>query len=57
MAIASDALAYYKPQDFPTLPGSADRYIVAELRRLQLVIAQQNAIIKGLDVKQVAHGW
>jgi hypothetical protein len=57
MANASDALIYYKPPDFPQLPGSTDRYIVAELRRLQAIIAQQNAIIKALDVKQVAHGW
>ncbi len=57
MANASDALLYYKPQDFPTLPGSVDRYLVAELRRLSIVVAEQNAIIKALDVKQVAHGW
>lgn len=57
MANISDSLAFYKPADYPTLPGSGDRYIVAELRRLQLVVAQQNAIIKALDVKQVAHGW
>lgn len=57
MANISDGLAYYKPADFPTLPGSTERYIVAELNRLRAIITEQNSVIKALDVKQVAHGW
>lgn len=56
MAI-SDTLAPYKPQDFPQLPGSQDRYITAELQRVSLALAQAIAVIKALDAKQVAHGW
>lgn len=57
MANISDSLTPYKPQDFPQLPGSQDRYISAELQRVSLALTQAIAIIKQLDAKQVSHGW
>jgi hypothetical protein len=53
----SDVLRNYKPQDYPQLPGSQDRYVVAELRRIAEAIAQINSVVKKIDARLTAHGW
>ncbi|UGA46790.1 hypothetical protein HU230_0012405 [Bradyrhizobium quebecense] len=56
MAI-SDTLTPYKPQEFPQLPGSEQRYMTAELQRVSASLAAAIAVIKQMDAKQVSHGW
>lgn len=53
----SDTLKGYRPQDYPQLPGSQERYLVAELLRVSTALNQAVEVIKALDAKQVAHGW
>lgn len=46
----------YKPQSFPTLPGSLERYIAGELPRIAASQAEIIAAMKRLEARMVAAG-
>lgn len=56
MTMQTDVLLPYKPQDFPTLPGSAERYLPRELQRISNTLNQIVQVMKQIDARLVAHG-
>lgn len=52
----TDSLRAYKPQDYPTLPGSQERFIPNELQRLSNSITQLIEVMKKLEARMAAAG-
>jgi hypothetical protein len=56
MANQTDVLRPYKPQTFPSLPNSAERYLPAELQHISNSLEQIVQVMKQLDARMVAAG-
>jgi hypothetical protein len=46
----------YVPQSFPNLPGSKERYLPEELKRVAAAIKQLAEAVQQLDARLTAHG-
>lgn len=56
MANQTDVLRPYKPQTYPSLPGSQELFVATELGRVAAAITQIIQVMKQLDARMVAHG-
>lgn len=54
---SSDLLKSYKPEPYPTLPGSDPRYILIELQRIATAMEVHNTVTKDLDARLTAAGF
>lgn len=55
--LQSALLSSYKPNPYPTLPGSDPRYILAELQRIANAMEAHNRVTKDLDERLTAAGF
>lgn len=53
----TDALQRYRPQEYAAIEAAPARALMAELRRLAVVLETTHAVMRKLEARMVAHGF
>lgn len=57
MSVTASTLQPYVPNSLPNMPGSQERYLPEELRRVATTLNQLIQVVKQLDARLTAHGF